>query len=195
MSDDPKPPYVVFETRAVEDRTASLEAGHYVTRDVDFAIITPAGSRDRIEKEAVTWIEDLKEGARNERLPATWPSLYEQAFKAWKAGQEMPTEGTAVKDWPALSPSQVRTLLDMGINTVELVSDMNEEAVNRLGMGGRALKEKAKAWLIASATDGKAGAEIDSLRRKVEALTARAEKAEAENKELAQKLEALTEKA
>ena len=28
------PPYVKFEWRAVEDRNASIEGGHYVARDV-----------------------------------------------------------------------------------------------------------------------------------------------------------------
>ena len=40
-----RPPYVQFEMRAVEDRQASIDAGHYVAKDVAYAIITPAGSR------------------------------------------------------------------------------------------------------------------------------------------------------
>ena len=31
-----RPPYVQFELRAVEDRNASLEAGHYIAKDVAF---------------------------------------------------------------------------------------------------------------------------------------------------------------
>jgi hypothetical protein len=52
MADELKPPYVRFEVRSVEDRTASIESGHYVGKDVIFAIVTPAGTRDRIEREA-----------------------------------------------------------------------------------------------------------------------------------------------
>ena len=43
-----RPPHVVYERRAEEDRTASIEQGRYVSRDVDYAIVTPAGSKDRV---------------------------------------------------------------------------------------------------------------------------------------------------
>ena len=52
MSEDAKPPFVIFETRAVEDREQSIAEGHYVAKDVNYAIITPAGTKDRIEKVA-----------------------------------------------------------------------------------------------------------------------------------------------
>ena len=45
-----RPPFVNFEVRAEEDRTASIEQGHYVAVDVDYALITPAGSRDCVER-------------------------------------------------------------------------------------------------------------------------------------------------
>ena len=191
MSDEPRHPYVIFETRAVEDRTASIETGHYVAKDVDYAIITPTGSRDRIEKVVEDWLDGLDEGVRNERLPATWPGLYREAYKRWKAGHDLPEHGTPVRNWPSASPAQVRTLLDMGINSVEACADMNEEAVMRLGMGGRALKQQAQAWLQSSNDTGKTAADLDDLRRKNEALTTRAELAEEANKNLAKRLEAL----
>lgn len=33
-----RPPYVTFEFRAEEDRAASIEAGHYVSKDVAYAL-------------------------------------------------------------------------------------------------------------------------------------------------------------
>ena len=56
-----RPPYVTFEAVAVEDRAASIEAGYYKTRDVDFAFITPQGSKDRIERNVKDWFEQLEQ--------------------------------------------------------------------------------------------------------------------------------------
>lgn len=64
-----RPPYVMFETRAVEDRAASLEKGHYVTRDVDYAIITPMGSKDRTERVIKEWFDQLQQQVAEGRFP------------------------------------------------------------------------------------------------------------------------------
>ena len=54
-----RPPYVVFETRPVENRTKTLEAnnGLPVYDDVAFVIITPPGSKDQIERIAAKLFE------------------------------------------------------------------------------------------------------------------------------------------
>lgn len=191
MSQEPKPPFVTFESRPMEDRNASLEAGHYVAKDVNFALITPSGSRDRMEKVAEDWLKDLEEAVRQERFPASWLDQYRQLYKAWQNNQELPETGHPVKEWPVASPSQVRMLIDMGLTTVEHVAEMNEEAVTRIGMGGRALKSKAEEWLKASADVGKVSGEIDSLKKVNEALLSRAEAAEINTKNLAKELEDL----
>lgn len=173
MSDQPRPAYVIFETRAVEDRSATVESGHYTTKDVTFAVVTPAGTKDRIEKEAEQWLRDLEEAVRQERFPGEWLTAYRQKFKAWQENQEDPESGTSVRDWPGLSPSQVRTCLDLGIRTVEQVAEMTEEAIQRIGMGGRALRAKAQAWLDASDSTGKISEELAALREEISSLKQR----------------------
>jgi len=181
---DPRPPYVQFEMRAVENRTASIETGHYVARDVVFALVTPAGSRDRVEKVAEEWIRDMEEGARQDRIPIQWPQIYRQALKLWLENRQDPEFGTPVKDWPAISPAQVRILQDVGITSIEQVAEMNDEAISKVGMGGRALKSKAQAWLDAAKSTGATAGELDSLRIENAALEGRATEAEAKLKDL-----------
>lgn len=183
-ADAPRPPYVKFEVRAVEDRTASVETGHYVSKDIVFALVTPAGTRDRLEKEADAWLEGIREAVQQERFPASWYDQYKEALARFRSNQEVPENGTPISNWPAVSPSQVRTLLDLNLRTIEDVATMNEEAVNRLGMGGRALKAKAQAYLDASASTGTTAAEIEELRQKNTELAAR-------NDDLMTRLEAL----
>lgn len=173
MSQEAKPPFVIFETRAVEDRTKSIEEGHYVAKDAVYAIITPAGTKDRIEKLAEDWLHDLADAVKQDRFPAQWLDAYESAFKAWCENRAIPEFGVPITDWPALSPAQVRMLQDIGLRTVEHVAEATEEAVGRMGMGGRALKSKAQAYLDASSDAGKVSAELDAMRQRLQELESR----------------------
>lgn len=166
MSDTPKPPYVQFETRPVEDREASEQAGHVVYRDVIFAIVTPAGTRDRLEKVAEEWLANLEEGVRQERIPAEWPEGYRRKLDLFKSNQEIPLDGTALSLMTTLTPAQVKNCLNANILTVEDLASATEEAMTRIGMGGRDLKQKAQAWLDAVDSKGKPAQELNELRVK-----------------------------
>lgn len=193
MSEEARPPFVTFEVRAIEDRTESLAQGHYVPKDVYFAIITPAGSKDRIEKVAEDWLKDLEEGVRQERFSAEWLRQYRKAFEGWVETRQMPEFGTSVMNWPALSPAQVRILQDSNLLTIESVAEANEESIQRMGMGGRALKSRAQAWLDSIGTTGKVSAQLDELRAQVERLTLRDTEREEELRKLQEENQALAE--
>jgi hypothetical protein len=159
-----RPPFARFEVRTIEDREASIASGHYVGKDVVYALVTPAGSRDCVEKPADEWITGLRDAVRDSRIPAEWPDAYQRALDSFIAGREDTTQGTPIKDWPSASPSQIRTLMDIGIVTVEHLAEANEETLSRIGMGGRALKEKAINWII-NAEKGVGVEEITALQQ------------------------------
>jgi len=156
-----RPPYVAFEVRAEEDRNASIEAGYYKAKDVDYALITPAGSKDRVEQKVGEWFDKLQEQVMQERFPAEWLAKFQENYKLWKNGQEVPLTGTSVKNWPMLSPSQRTALLGLHVHTVEDLAAANEEVIVRLGMGGRSLRDKAREWL--ASTGGEAGKQAEQL--------------------------------
>ena len=180
MTDEVRPPYVKFETRSVEDRDASIEAGHYVGKDVIFVLVTPAGTRDQIERVAEDWMNSLDEGVKQERIPSTWPPAYRRALKDFQESRETPETGAPIIDWPGASPAQIKLLLDINVRTIEDLAVANEETVTRIGMGGRALKEKAKAWLESASGPGKLAEEMDALRVEIAALRTRDEAREKE---------------
>lgn len=184
MADEPKPPYVRFETRSEEDRQASIENGHYVGKDVVYAIVTPTGSRDVVERKVEDWFASLEEGVKQERVPGFWLDAYKRSLENYKAQRDDPEVGTAIKDWPSATPSQIATMLDIGVRTVEQLAEANEETLTRLGMGARALKQKAIIWLDDAKNVGKHTEEIASLRGENEELKAR-------NEDLTSRLEAL----
>ena len=170
-----RPPYVTFEFRAEEDRAASIEAGHYVSKDVPFVLVTPMGSKDRHESPADEWFARREQDAAEGRFPREWLSAFKGAFAEWKAGREIPLNGTSVANWPVASPSQVKMLLDLKVRTVEDLAEANEETLNRLGMGGRTLKQKAQDWLASASDMGKVSEQLAGLRADNEALKQRNE--------------------
>lgn len=175
-----RPPYVRFERRSLEDRTATLKQGHYVGKDVDFALITPAGSKDCVERVASEWLEKIERDAFEGRMPRQWLDHFKSLHKAWLAGQDEPLNGTSVKQWPILSPTQVKMLLSMKVMTIEDMAAANEETLARLGMGGRELKRRAIDWIGQSKELGKFNNEMHALRVKGEELLTRNAQLEAD---------------
>ncbi|MEN6537324.1 MAG: hypothetical protein ABFD89_26970 [Bryobacteraceae bacterium] len=187
-----RPPYVTFEFRAEEDRAASIEAGHYVSKDVPFVLVTPMGSKDRHESPADEWFARREQDAAEGRFPREWLSAFKGAFAEWKAGREIPLNGTSVTNWPVASPAQVKMLLDLKVRTVEDLAEANEETLNRLGMGGRTLKQKAQDWLASASDRGKVSEQLAGLRADNEALKQRNEQLEKQLREVIPQFEALT---
>lgn len=142
-----RPAYVRFERKAKEDKKASLAAGHYVGKDVDFVYVTPPYSKDILIFEVEAWLKQLNHDMSRGRLPQEWVQNYRKAYEAWKRGEELPPEGTPIKGWGVISPAQQETLIRMQILTVEDLAAVNDEGGKRIGMGWVDLKNKAKAWL------------------------------------------------
>lgn len=165
---DAKAPFIMFERRPMEDREKSITEGRYVARDVDFVLITPHGSKDQIERVVKEWFEYLEQQVREQRFDPGWLKGYRRAYQDWIEGKEVPPEGTPIINWPIVSPAQVKMLQDLHILTVEVLANSNEEVIRRLGMGGRALVDKAKDFLKAASGPGKLSEEIGALRIQLE---------------------------
>lgn len=167
-----RPPYVRFEARAEEDREASIKAGHYVARNVDYALITPQGTKDVVERVATEWLEQLREKAMKQEYPADWARHFEASYAQWKETNTIPEHGTPIKGWQLLSPAQQSQVLAANIRTVEDLAAANEAGIMRMGMGGRDLKQKAQSWLDAAADKGGLAAKNAALEAEVAALRA-----------------------
>jgi len=158
-------PFVRFERKAVENHAASLEAGHYVAVDVDYVNVTPPGSKDVWVGKAANWLDQLKVDVNSGRIPSTWVDKYSAAYQAWKNGQELPVDGTPIRGWGVISPAQQETLTRLNILTVEVLSEINDEGLRRIGMGAIDLKSKAQAWLKQLSKAGKPTLEIAALKK------------------------------
>lgn len=188
-----RPPYVSFEVRAVEDRAASIEAGHYVAKNVDFALITPMGSKDRIERIAEEWLGQISIDMQSGRIPREWVTAFKEGYKAWKEGLDLPETGTPIEAWPIANPAQIKNLRAMHVRTVEDLAAANEETLSRIGMGGRGLKQRAQDWLTSATGAGKLTEQLNAFRVENESLRARNTALEERLVTLAAKVDALAE--
>lgn len=166
---DARAPYVRFEKRAEKDAEASIEKGSNVYKDVEYALITPPGSKDCVERVAKEWFEYLETQVQGNRFPETWLRMFRSRYDAWQKTGEVPIEGTSILNWPLITPSEAKALQDLFILSVEDLAGANEQAVQSIGMGGRNLKEKAKQFLRAQGDGGgKVAEEMVALKQKLD---------------------------
>ena len=164
-----RPPYVRFKRVAVRDNAKSVEMGYEVTRDEDFACITPPGSRDCVEKVATEWLKEIEAKSRNgdQGWPFEFVQGFRMAYEQYLQQNEMPPMGTPIRGFMLLQPSEQQRCLSANILTVEDLASANEQAIGRIGMGARALSEKAAAWLRTRG-DGSAQVASENVNLKIE---------------------------
>lgn len=166
-----RPPYVVFEVRTVEDKKEGLRLGRYVARDVDYALVTPAYTKDCVVNTVDRFFLNAESNAKNNRIPNEWLEAWRKMYAAWKNGQEMPLDGTPIKGWGVISPAQQEMLIRMSVHTVEDLAGINDEGMRRYGMGGLDLKNKAKNWLASIKDHGPTTMKLSALEKENENLT------------------------
>lgn len=161
VNESARPPYVKYELRAIEDRKRTQETGKYSTRDVDYVIVRQAGQKDSSEFEAIDWLDRI---AKNPGYKPEWVENLRHQYNLWKKGMEPTPDGTHVRSWPAISPSQAEMLCNVQLLTVEDLASANEASLSRLGIGARELQLKAKAWLQSAQNIGSTAEELAALR-------------------------------
>lgn len=154
-----------FETICLEDRNASLSAGHYVPIEKDIAFLSPIGGNQNliVEKEVT---EDLLK---------TWRTQPQERYKydaymAWKENSDAPVNGFPLKEWPPISKPMLEGLNKVNIRSVEEFAELPDSVLINLGPGIRPLRDKAREWLKVASTTGRTTEEIQALKIEAEAL-------------------------
>ncbi len=178
--------YVTFEQRPKEDREQTIEQGMPIFKDVDFAIITMPGGGLVVDKEITQkLLNEWKFG--DGRKPPSQFAL--TSYEAWKDGLEAPVDGIDLKNWPGVTPAQLKMCHNAEIRTVEHLAEANADTLRKLGMGSVALKDKAVAYL-GDANGNKASEEVAALKVEFEAMQAEIEKKDKQIEDLLEQLTA-----
>jgi hypothetical protein len=77
-----------------------------------------------------------------------WPAV-KPAYEAWLSGQEEPPNGTPLDAWPGVTKGQVERFRLLHLRSVEDLANVTDPDMERIGMGARALREKARAYVKA----------------------------------------------
>lgn len=149
------PPRLEFEYRPVEDRKKTQETGSYVSKDVAFVLVHRPGSKDVHEEDAEAWGRKLAERARQGLCPSSWVHDFKRIFEAWKKGEEIPVEGTPIRLWPGLKPSEVKMILAAGFLTVEQLASANDVEAGTIGLQAIDYRNRARQYLEAANGPGK----------------------------------------
>lgn len=99
---------------------------------------------------------------------------FPKEYQAFKRGEERASVGTPLDEWAPLTRSRCAELKASNIFTVEEYAAIPDNILSKLGMGARAERAKAIAFLDsakAGADTGKMAAQIAALQAMVEKLT------------------------
>lgn len=173
-----KLPYVRFTSDVKETRDAE---GHIQRAMVYMAHITPAGGKDEVVKNAEEWLAELRrkgetrgpfDAAANEY--SRWHEAFSKMFEQFKAGEELTTAGTPLRACLAFMKTEIAACEAARVLSLEDLAGANEEALQRIGIGARALKDKA-AKLLEKQPNEKMAEEVAALRAENASLKERIE--------------------
>ncbi len=118
-----------------------MEKGQPVYKDVDYIAIMTAGNKTTVKRRVKT-VSDAAGPSDMERFPQQWA--------AYKANKEQIPNGIPLSEWPAITKAHVLNLRHFKIFTVEQVAEIPDQGLDIIGLGGRALRDSAKAYLSRS---------------------------------------------
>lgn len=151
-----------FYMDAVQNKALSEKEGRPIFEDKEMVEVRMPGDR------LFSFVSVIEEQHKQR-----WPEHY----AAFKRGEQMATVGTPIEHWahPSLTRSRIAELKALHILSVEDLGNVGDNLLDKLGMGGRELRDGARAWLSTAkggAENAKMSAEIARLTEMVNSLMA-----------------------
>jgi hypothetical protein len=123
--------YVKFYIRPVHDEEKSAEEGRPIYHDEEYIEIRTPGNETNIVRRPVSDIEKRRFAAQ---------------YRAFKAGESEQNTGTPLAEVPWITRSQVEELSYLRINTIEILSEVNDDVCGRIP-GLFKLKQRAQLYV------------------------------------------------
>lgn len=149
---------VQFEMLPVHMAFKSEQEGRPIYEEHAHIRIAFPGDRTRELLRPVKMQDDTLGPSDLNRFPRQWA--------AFKAQNEPVVEGTPLSEWPMINRAQVMEFGSLNIRTVEQLASVPDTTLHTMGMGGRAVRDKAKAWL----DQARGGSELSKILARLEAL-------------------------
>lgn len=155
---EPSAVYPRFYMRQKQNEKATRDEGRPIFFEKEYVEIFIAGDKRTVIDTPV-----------NDEHKKRWPEEYRRFKESGKAT----IEGTTLKEWGAIPATRALELNAMNVMTVEQLSDLADTMIQNIGMDGRALVAKAKAFIEArkdAAAIEKYAAENTKLRDDIDFL-------------------------
>jgi hypothetical protein len=162
--------HIEFRNVAVENKAKSLKEGRPIYDQQEQIFIRFAGDT---KKELVAPAHERCMRDPETGLWVTYAQVYHRHYEAFKTGLEAVGEGTPIEELPFVDAARRAELKALHIHTAEALSGLEGVNLSRLGMFGRELKEKAKAYIDRardSALETRLAAENAALTVRIAAL-------------------------
>ena len=126
-------------------------------REVDWCAYSPIGSAQKtVLTESISRLSSVQPlGGKGENNPAVqmahlrWEAI-RPAYEAWKAGREVPIDGTPLAAWNGISPEQAELFRMKGVRTVEGIAGLTDTHKQSMGVPGlHNMIENARRFLTA----------------------------------------------
>lgn len=208
---DPKPTIIVhgFDVSYKPEIDPDTKKPTGKMREIVWVRYSPMGmSQMTVNKERLSFLDpanmklrgdDHQDSLKMEFLTHRWEFI-RRAYEAWRDGHEITVDGTPLAAWSGLNPAQAEIFRNTGLKTVELIAQMTEATMSRIGLPDvRHIRDQARAFL--ASIEGSATAERfaaiemqnTTLNEDVAALRADLKSALDQNRELMAMLQAHTE--
>lgn len=165
--------HVEFFMDALEDKAASAAKGRPIFHDAEMIRIRIAGDPKSVLVAPAHSASSVRDPATNQRL--TYALLHAEPYKAFKEGVDYVGSGTPLAELPFVTKAKVEELKRLNIHTAEALAGLDGQNLQKVGMGGRELKDQAEAWIAKAAGTAditRMAGENAALREQMEALQA-----------------------
>ncbi len=125
-----------FFMESVHNPDRSAKEGRAVFDDVEHVRVTILGDRNSSGASFVV----------TDKYRKRWPDHY----AAFQRGEVLAKSGTPLEQWPMMTKSRVLELKAVDIDNVEALAAVTDTNLGIIGLGGRELREQAKAFLDAA---------------------------------------------
>ena len=164
----PQQPIIEFYADAKHDAFASEQEGRPIFVDIEMIRIRyPADRQRTLVRPAHAEVEKVRGKV------VTYAMKHNEEYKRFKAGLAPVVNGLPLTEVPFLTEAQRRMLRALDVYTAEQLAALEGNSLKNIGMGGRELKDKAKAYLDNAAGTAdvvRQAAEIARLSAEVERL-------------------------
>lgn len=165
-------------TRAVKNNFLSEKHGRPIFDTGRFAEIITPGSTESVPEVMLERIfaEEYSLGGERVTEKTEYATRFKAQYEAYlKQNGDQAIDGLPINAWPLIDAGTAATLRAQGIATVEQLAAISDGALGNLGIGGRELREKAKAFVTARQFGipvAEQAAETESVRRDLDVITA-----------------------